>query len=346
MGEEPRLALMIKLIPTALMNRPMMNKMYLLDISFFDILLTFISSCKIRDFYSVVFIAKFQNHLSIKVKWIIFAAMNQQREFRKSEEPFYFVCYDKPTQKELYERNYKLIKVAEGGTITLSCCGEVLTAKEGDYLFVNRGGFSKIRIVPGKSGHFRLLCLNLTEKFLKAYAQTNLVPVCSSPVSFYFKKLGENTLLKALFSSLAVYADDAVRPDKRLVELKLEECLHLLTFTDKEIVSALFSDSLNIQKDLMEFMNANYTFNAPLEHFAEFSGRSLSTFRREFVQLFGTTPNKWLIAKRLEAAYRKLSEEHLKPSDIYWELGFETLAHFSRKFKEKYGMTPSELNLK
>lgn len=281
--------------------------------------------------------------MSVKVKWITFAVMNQQREFRKSEEPFYFVCYDKPTQKELYERNYKLIKVIEGGTITLSCCGEVLTAKEGDYLFVNRGGFSKIRIVPGKSGRFRLLCLNLTEKFLKTYAQTNLMPACSRPISFYFKKLGESTLLKALFSSLKVYADDAVQPDKRLVELKLEECLHLLTFTDKEIVSALFSGPLNIQKDLEEFMNANYMFNAPLEHFAEFSGRSLSTFRRDFVLQFGTTPHKWLIAKRLDAAYRKISEEHLKPSDVYWELGFETLAHFSRKFKEKYGIVPSEL---
>lgn len=90
----------------------------------------------------------------MRVRFATFAGMNQQREFRKSEEPFYFVCYDKPTQKELYERNYKLIKVAEGGTIILSCCGETLTAKEGDYLFVNRGGFSKYGYYPEKAAVF------------------------------------------------------------------------------------------------------------------------------------------------------------------------------------------------
>ena len=267
--------------------------------------------------------------------------MNHQREFRKSEEPFYFVCYDKPTQKELYERNYKLIKVVEG-MIALSNSGEHIMARAGDYFFVNRGGFSKIKITPGKNGYCRLLCLNLTEKFLKSYAQNNLVPVCTSYTSFYFKKINENTFLKALFASLAVYSDEGVHLDRRLIELKLEECLHLLTFTDKEIVASLFSDPL-VQKDLVEFMNANYMFNAPLEHFAEFSGRSLSTFRREFIRLFGATPNKWLIDKRLEVAYHKIAEERQRPSDIYWELGFETLAHFSRKFKEKYHMAPSQL---
>lgn len=52
---------------------------------------------------------------------------------------------------------------------------------------------------------------------------------------------------------------------------------------------------------------------------------------------------KWLIDKRLEVAYHKIAEERQRPSDIYWELGFETLAHFSRKFKEKYHMSPSQL---
>ena len=185
MGEEPRPALIIKLIPTAFVNSPMVNSVYLLTVSFFDIFITFLFGGKIKQFFFGKFIAKFQSLLSVRVRFATFAGMNQQREFRKSEEPFYFVCYDKPTQKELYERNYKLIKVAEGGTITLSCCGETLTAKEGDYLFVNRGGFSKIRILPGKSGRFRLLCLNLTEKFLKTYAQNNLIPVYSCSTSFY-----------------------------------------------------------------------------------------------------------------------------------------------------------------
>ena len=56
---------------------------------------------------------------------------------------------------------------------------------------------------------------------------------------------------------------------------------------------------------------------------------------------FGMPPNKLILGKRLEMAYEKLSHDDVRPSDIYWELGFETLAHFSRRFKDKYGVPPS-----
>lgn len=53
-------------------------------------------------------------------------------------------------------------------------------------------------------------------------------------------------------------------------------------------------------------------------------------------------PHKWILQKRLETAYKRIVEYREKPSDIFWELGFETLAHFSRKFKEHYGYAPSK----
>lgn len=89
MGEEPRPALIIKLIPTAFVNSPMVNSVYLLTVSFFDIFITFLFGGKIKQFFFGKFIAKFQSLLSVRVRFATFAGMNQQREFRKSEEPFY-----------------------------------------------------------------------------------------------------------------------------------------------------------------------------------------------------------------------------------------------------------------
>ena len=35
----------------------------------------------------------------------------------------------------------------------------------------------------------------------------------------------------------------------------------------------------------------------------------------------------------------------LKPADIYLDLGFENLSHFYTCFKQKYGVTPAQINV-
>ncbi len=90
-------------------------------------------------------------------------------------------------------------------------------------------------------------------------------------------------------------------------------------------------------------MNQHFKFNISMERFAFMTGRSLSTFKREFKAIFNTSPGKWLMKKRLDEAYFLLDKEHRKPTDIYIDLGFEDLSHFSFAFKKKFGISPSEV---
>ena len=76
--------------------------------------------------------------------------------------------------------------------------------------------------------------------------------------------------------------------------------------------------------NLKDFMECHYQDNLPLEQLAQASGRSLSTFRRDFLKVFGTTLGKWLLTKRLD-------------------LGFESFSHFSHSFKAYFGIQPSIL---
>jgi AraC-like DNA-binding protein len=80
-----------------------------------------------------------------------------------------------------------------------------------------------------------------------------------------------------------------------------------------------------------------------VERFAYLTGRSLSAFKRDFKTIFNDTPNRWLIQKRLQEAYFLIDRKKQKPSDIYLELGFETLSHFSYAFKKQFGLTLTEL---
>ena len=86
----------------------------------------------------------------------------------------------------------------------------------------------------------------------------------------------------------------------------------------------------------------NYKFNVTLERFAFLTGRSLSAFKREFQQTFNNTPGSWLMEKRLREAHFQITQKGQKPSDIYLDLGFEDLSHFSFAFKKLFGHAPSK----
>jgi AraC-like DNA-binding protein len=80
-----------------------------------------------------------------------------------------------------------------------------------------------------------------------------------------------------------------------------------------------------------------------MERFAFLTALSLSAFKRDFKQLFGDTPNHWLVQRRLTEAHFLTKKMIKKPTDIYQDLGFEDLSHFSYAFKKRFNVTPTEL---
>lgn len=87
-------------------------------------------------------------------------------------------------------------------------------------------------------------------------------------------------------------------------------------------------------------------YDQSIEKMASFTGCSLSTFKRDFKKISDLSPEKWLMQKRLEAAYDKLCEEGKKARDIYMEVGFKNLPHFYSAFKKKYGFSPDKRNVR
>jgi AraC-like DNA-binding protein len=85
--------------------------------------------------------------------------------------------------------------------------------------------------------------------------------------------------------------------------------------------------------DLAKFMEDNYLFNMPLERFSYFTGRSLTTFKRDFRKIYGSTPQRWLTEKRLKLAHYLLTDGKQKPAEVFREVGFENLSHFRMLLK-------------
>ncbi|MNE51326.1 Exoenzyme S synthesis regulatory protein ExsA [compost metagenome] len=93
--------------------------------------------------------------------------------------------------------------------------------------------------------------------------------------------------------------------------------------------------------DLTYFMETNFTQNLNLEEMAKLTGRSLSAFKKDFAKLFDTSPQRWLLNRRLEKAHYLLSRTDTTVAEIAYECGFENTSHFSRAYKLKYGETPT-----
>lgn len=155
--------------------------------------------------------------------------------------------------------------------------------------------------------------------------------------------VSNHVLLQCLVSGIEAGVDNNFRANRPLTYLKIQECINVLTCLRPGLHN-WFSRMNCLQKiNLKDFMECHYKDNLPLEQLAQASGRSLSTFRRDFQKEFGTNPGKWLLAKRLEEAYVLITEKNIRPSAFLLDLGFESFPHFSRSFKARFGVQPSVL---
>lgn len=150
-----------------------------------------------------------------------------------------------------------------------------------------------------------------------------------------------NTILKGMFDSIIRHIDAGKNLDKDILNLKTKEAFIGLVKANPRFISIFKQPQLSSKIDLHQFMEENFKLNLPMKVLATLSGRSLSTFQRDFKKEFQTTPHSWLMKKRLNAIKDKMTSERKKPSRLYIEFGFKDLGHFSKAFKKEFNMTPS-----
>ena len=180
------------------------------------------------------------------------------------------------------------------------------------------------------------------EPFLRRFQeryQTTVVKFKSAETLIQIKK---NELLPNYIQSLLPYYNHGKIKDV-FAEVKREELLLILLQQQPDLAGLFFDYGMPAKINLEEFMNRNFRFNVSMERFAFLTGRSLSAFKRDFKTIFNQTPHHWLVQRRLQEAYFLMERKNKKPAEIYLELGFEALPHFSFAFKKQFGLTPTEL---
>jgi AraC family transcriptional regulator, exoenzyme S synthesis regulatory protein ExsA len=212
--------------------------------------------------------------------------------------------------------------------------------KAGDIFLIPRNHLATIINYPKNGLPHKAVVMHLTKERLKNFYSKIEVSEKNIHEEIKIRSFEKHPLLESCLASLIPYFEMKDLPES-IATLKIIEAISIVREIDPTIDSVLADFEEPGKIDLLNFMERNYMFNMSLEKFGYLTGRSLSTFNRDFRKIFQTTPQRWLTQKRLELAFYHLKEKNKKPSDIFMEVGFEDLSHFSFAFKKRYGFSPS-----
>ena len=219
-----------------------------------------------------------------------------------------------------------------------------LKTKEGDAVFLKKGVFNTKQYYEED---YCTLLFFISEDFIRRFMKTYRKTLKVKKEHLNDKQiyaLDVQDSLKSLFMSVFNYMTQTNEIPKELVEMKFNELLYniILNPKNRKLTNFFLSLEQVDKTDLNTVMMKNFYSDLSLEEFARLSGRSLSTFKRDFKNYYNQTPGKWLNNKRLEYAKTLLENSELNINDICWECGFKNTSHFNRSFKEKYKLPPNQ----
>lgn len=108
----------------------------------------------------------------------------------------------------------------------------------------------------------------------------------------------------------------------------------------------LRSSELKQIQSISYLIESNISDIPTVENLAKEAGLNVNKLQAGFKKLYGTTVNNFVQVKRLDAAYNLLTKTDLSISEIVDAIGLSSKSYFSKIFKEKHSISPSEFRKK
>ncbi|MBB6269717.1 AraC-like DNA-binding protein [Pedobacter cryoconitis] len=254
-----------------------------------------------------------------------------------------YLCAERKEKVCLW--NHHTLVLLVSGQFILETSVQKISMNGGEMLLIGKNQLGTLTKTPLPGGNYETIVISLQEGLLRKIVLEEKLEADRKYIGPPNLLIPSNDFLLGYFQSIIPYArsSGATMTDAMGI-LKVKEGVKLLLLALPGLRNFLFDFSDPYKIDLERFMLSNFHFNIPVEKFAQLTGRSLAAFKRDFQKTFGSPPRHWLQDKRLTEAKYLIETKHQKPSAIYLDLGFESLSHFSRSFRKKFGMAPTELN--
>lgn len=262
---------------------------------------------------------------------------------KQARSPIAYSCYYTRSREGEQFVPEHVFSYQISGTLVSNTNDKEYIFNEGDFKLSRRNNLVKFLKLPPDGGEFRSISVYLSQQTLRNFSIEFGYNAEKHDEGEPQLALKPDVLYKNYMDSLLPYTQMNHAGADNLLGVKLKEAILLLLEVDPQTRQVLFDFKEPGKIDLEGFMNNNFQYNVDLNRFAYLTGRSLATFKRDFEKIFHLTPSRWLQQRRLQEAHYLIKEKGRSPSDIYLELGFEDLSHFSFAFKKTYGVAPSKV---
>ncbi|MEM8888373.1 MAG: AraC family transcriptional regulator [Bacteroidota bacterium] len=169
----------------------------------------------------------------------------------------------------------------------------------------------------------------------------------SYTVNYNLKQIQVDKLLDNFRDSIDILLDNPELADESMIKTKLKEFVLLMTKSQQapsqlDFLAALFKPNEVAFKSTIKH---NLFANLSLEELANLCHMSVSSFKRKFKEVFGESPKKYIVKKKVERAADLLKANQSRVSDIAYDVGFDSMTTFNRNFTNIYGKSPTEYRL-
>jgi len=141
--------------------------------------------------------------------------------------------------------------------------------------------------------------------------------------------------------------DDLFSGDSTAENIKMTELIYLIVSQHDCCIKTKIMENVDEKKDNFEQIIYKNIFNdISVEELAQLSGRSMTSFKKEFKKFFSEPPHKWFIQQRLMHSRLLLISTSRSVAEIGNECTFPNTSHYIKLFKKEFGMTPASYRAK
>lgn len=243
---------------------------------------------------------------------------------------------------DIYQPSTTII-YAETGNIHFLIGSQQYTVKEGHFGLLRK--FTHVTTYKefiGDDQYAKVYVLSMPNEFIRSVISEFEVTRHSAINQQRFFNLPATLELSQLMNAISHSVDNGLDLNNEQMMENTAFALKALSIEDPNLLDIFKEFSIVERADIEALIHHNYLYDIPLTELAKMSGRSLSTFNRDFRLLFATTPHQLIKRKRLEFAKRLMDKNHCGAAEVYLDAGFKDLSHFCKSFKAYFKQSASD----
>lgn len=250
------------------------------------------------------------------------------------------------TKKNRVILHRNMINLLVEGRKTVIYGGQTTTVNDNAILFLTAGSCLTTSVLSDNGNYQAFLLYYSDDALLDFFMKYDHLVKAQQPLpvpAASFITFEKDVFIRNYIASLRHLLEVSQPISQEICVLKFEELLLYLLQTSPETLLQLKVNATGSMQDfeIRKAVEGNITNRVTVEELAFLCSMSLSTFKRRFTKIYGTTPQRWILEQKMQVAARLLKDQQAKPGDVYDQVGYESHSSFTKAFRQLFGMTPS-----